>query len=633
MKIQRNDMCPCGSGKKFKSCCMNKSPEYIEMMYLFHTQTGVFDHKQEELVNIVQRCEVLLEKGTFSADEKENLYLNLLQIYHWAGFDKKVIAMANDIDIEKKDDLTQISILLTCMRSYENIGKMYSAYSIVRKIQSIVSGLEWGDTSTNAVKSGAMLEIGKFYNIAYHFMKEDGKEIDEAYFLNYYDALIEAYENGTYTDIDHYTGALSNKGAYYLQSNDVAMQKLGLNLMNKSYKEKVRTGYWNGIANDFSRLGSYYLKHKKYKEAMAYTQRDLQIARRYGSIRDVITSLFHLTKIYMETYQLSDARYSLRLIEESALQIEYTELEGEIAELKNKIEQIAIECKTKGIVIGKKTPCVCGSGKTYEECCGIADMDYMAIEKVLGIDHMIPYGEFEVAEGEEQKKFCEEKDLSRILRKMDSSQIRLSWTRFVRENGVDYLYELPDMSSIHLVSAKEQLANYKKGELLNEVSVALAAVMLSISALEAFLNQLAFFLGDLPDDNIFEKNGFKIPEEIKNNCGSYQRNKGFSDKLNEVVNIYTFGKWNRDAYKRYDDLFKFIKIRNELVHFKSVTFYRIIPAENNDILNSLPKEIELRDVMNAWPLKLLTDSFAGWGIRVVEETIDYIKETFNNMDV
>lgn len=25
-KIGRNDPCPCGSGKKYKSCCMNKVP-------------------------------------------------------------------------------------------------------------------------------------------------------------------------------------------------------------------------------------------------------------------------------------------------------------------------------------------------------------------------------------------------------------------------------------------------------------------------------------------------------------------------------------------------------------------------------------------------------------------------------
>ena len=31
MKVKRNDKCPCGSGKKFKKCCMNtKYYQYLE---------------------------------------------------------------------------------------------------------------------------------------------------------------------------------------------------------------------------------------------------------------------------------------------------------------------------------------------------------------------------------------------------------------------------------------------------------------------------------------------------------------------------------------------------------------------------------------------------------------------------
>lgn len=76
-------------------------------------------------------------------------------------------------------------------------------------------------------------------------------------------------------------------------------------------------------------------------------------------------------------------------------------------------------------------------------------------------------------------------------------------------------------------------------------------------------------------------------------------------------------------------MFKFIKVRNELVHFKSVDFYQIIPMGDNDILKCLPKCIELRDVTNLWPLRLLTDSFARWGMELVEETVDYIKDEYN----
>lgn len=30
MKIGRNDPCPCGSGKKYKHCCLNKRRTYIK---------------------------------------------------------------------------------------------------------------------------------------------------------------------------------------------------------------------------------------------------------------------------------------------------------------------------------------------------------------------------------------------------------------------------------------------------------------------------------------------------------------------------------------------------------------------------------------------------------------------------
>lgn len=30
-KPGRNDPCCCGSGKKFKKCCLNKSPDYTEL--------------------------------------------------------------------------------------------------------------------------------------------------------------------------------------------------------------------------------------------------------------------------------------------------------------------------------------------------------------------------------------------------------------------------------------------------------------------------------------------------------------------------------------------------------------------------------------------------------------------------
>ena len=52
-KIGRNAPCPCGSGKKYKKCCLNKkSPEIVE--------------KVDELNDLMQQGYVLLEKNQFS---------------------------------------------------------------------------------------------------------------------------------------------------------------------------------------------------------------------------------------------------------------------------------------------------------------------------------------------------------------------------------------------------------------------------------------------------------------------------------------------------------------------------------------------------------------------------------------
>ncbi len=57
MKVGRNDPCPCGSGKKYKKCCINKlSEKEVEELYL----------KQLELTNGLKdekKCQVILEIG------------------------------------------------------------------------------------------------------------------------------------------------------------------------------------------------------------------------------------------------------------------------------------------------------------------------------------------------------------------------------------------------------------------------------------------------------------------------------------------------------------------------------------------------------------------------------------------
>ena len=65
-KIGRNDPCPCGSGKKYKLCCINKmSEEEIQALYLeqFELTKGL---------NEVNKCHKILDLGKRIIEHQQN---------------------------------------------------------------------------------------------------------------------------------------------------------------------------------------------------------------------------------------------------------------------------------------------------------------------------------------------------------------------------------------------------------------------------------------------------------------------------------------------------------------------------------------------------------------------------------
>ena len=53
MKIGRNKPCPCGSGKKYKKCCLNKEkpPESL----LWHRLNKAYDKLQNQLLDYARK--------------------------------------------------------------------------------------------------------------------------------------------------------------------------------------------------------------------------------------------------------------------------------------------------------------------------------------------------------------------------------------------------------------------------------------------------------------------------------------------------------------------------------------------------------------------------------------------------
>jgi tetratricopeptide (TPR) repeat protein len=63
-KLGRNDSCPCGSGKKYKKCCLNKSAPEGNIVYT-------------DLDQLSNKVPALIKQGKF--DEAENVCKSLLE--------------------------------------------------------------------------------------------------------------------------------------------------------------------------------------------------------------------------------------------------------------------------------------------------------------------------------------------------------------------------------------------------------------------------------------------------------------------------------------------------------------------------------------------------------------------------
>ena len=98
-KIGRNDPCPCGSGKKYKLCCINKmSEEEIQALYLeqFELTKGL---------NEANKCHKILDIGKRIIEHQQNsicatgTYVNM-------ALAKRVLYLLNhnQLDLEEAKD-------------------------------------------------------------------------------------------------------------------------------------------------------------------------------------------------------------------------------------------------------------------------------------------------------------------------------------------------------------------------------------------------------------------------------------------------------------------------------------------------------------------------------------------------
>ncbi|MNE07856.1 hypothetical protein D3C80_1004930 [compost metagenome] len=209
-----------------------------------------------------------------------------------------------------------------------------------------------------------------------------------------------------------------------------------------------------------------------------------------------------------------------------------------------------------------------------------------------------------------------------VFRDSKESQGRLSWQNIEIKNGWYKLSELPDMANIYLLSAKEILEAAK----LNEDSIhnPLSCLILSVSALEAYINQVAYFLDNIK--NYPESVLHNFPEEFDSGVVEFQRNTELTNKWS-ILGICICEEMWTPKQKLWDNFKSLISIRNEFIHFKLSEYEQVIPVPKttHPILKKLPKEVETRDVYHSWPIRILTPSLAEWAVTTAEDMITYFK--------
>lgn len=606
MKIGRNDKCPCGSGRKYKNCCLKVNTEVEKE--LDNMGELVFSFDEEKIENGIKRLNELLVVSNISQEQKKGIYIYLLQAYKNHGEHNNVISTFEKLrQYLEFENETELELIIFCYITYaaslSELGLVENANEILADILTIVEEKNVSDI----IYAGVVLELSKA------ILRLDQGTEKALEILN--KALKKIPMNDK--NIGQIARINSNKAFILLNSKEKEEKEQGVKLLDGCLKVKIQEGDVEGICNIYCQLGMYYWREKKYDSAIAYTRKDLALSRKAGDKRAIVSSLNNLAAIYTDLNQFSKARGVLieaKKISETLGDMQAIVMASENLEVVNQKAKIA---GMNGEKMGPAALCKCGKGLLYKECCGKADFELE--ELGFKIDKISE--DIEVIQQEVAKQGRVASHIDYLLRKIKENDVRLAWTNIEIHNGWIEMKELVDMANLYLVSA-EELAKEAK-EAGNYVEKPLACIMLSCCALEAFINQAIYFI------SVSE---IVIPEKhqgIKDDSFGFQRNTELTLKWNIIGEILCESEWKPCA-KLWNNFKNLIFIRNELVHFKVSEFEQVVPRPEQvaEALKRIPKDVELNDIPHSWPLRILNPSFAEWCVKTAKEMINYIKEAY-----
>ncbi|WP_219910296.1 tetratricopeptide repeat protein [Vibrio splendidus] len=607
-KLGRNAICPCGSGKKYKKCCLTKSvPRAKKIAKMDDKSTFeqaislVLQHEKKLINQGVQSLELLLQKKTISEELRANIITGLSTGYRHQGLPQKSLEILEQLENCSISKAHEFSILTSQATTLFTLQYIESACSIHDYI--LVNFFDTDEERNKDEKGFGMylIEAGRAFS--------SNDEREKA--LACWSKSVEILEK--HDELEHLNRARANIAFDKLRHAEIAQSDELVSEIEDISKSKLDDGDIQGLANNYCNLGIYFWTKGRYERAIAYLNKDLYLSRITGNKIDIITSLGNLAAYYVELKQFKKAKEFLWQVEQLCNEVNS---EYHFEQLKFRKEQFRIsakECGTSGIAMNEKAICLCDENKLYIDCCGKSDFEPVYLPNKFG------------GTNEEFKQYKDgENSLKHALRDSDETKKRVAWMRYEQHDGWGSHHEIPDMTNIHLMSARTLCQTITRDTSLPNV---LSAVILSVCSLEAFLNQVSFFLHSYKEQHP----ELEIPPLLAEDGPiAYQRKTSMDSKLNELSSCLIGKDWleNSHYWKEIKDL---IYIRNELVHFKSSGYEQVIPKpqQRHKIYDKVPNHITIADEPHSWPFKLLNLDLAEWSISTIECFISEFKSDYS----
>ena len=162
---------------------------------------------------------------------------------------------------------------------------------------------------------------------------------------------------------------------------------------------------------------------------------------------------------------------------------------------------------------------------------------------------------------------------------------------------------LPDMASIQLAAARQAAGEAAKS--VHSFEWPLSALIMSVCALESFVNQLAFFIVEVGKH---EDAGLAYPPpEMVSNLFAFEKTTELTEKWAMVGGFLCGSTWPPACWNEFIDL---VVVHNQFLHFKITEYEQVIPPAPKPpkIVRSLPANFEPRDGAYSSPSNPYTEA-------------------------